>query len=122
MISNKLIAGFLAPMVAIASVAGLGSADAANKKQTVTVYTALQPEQLPVYEEAFEAANPNITIDWVRDSAAAITLKLIDEMADPKADVVWGLNASFLMAADKAGALDHYRPQDFELMKDDFKA
>ena len=121
MISNKLIAGFLAPMVAIATVAGLGSADAANKKQTVTVYTALQPEQLPVYEEAFEAANPNITIEWVRDSAAAITQKLIDEKADPKADVVWGLNASFLMAADKAGALDHYRPQDFELMKDDFK-
>ncbi len=38
----------LAPLVAIDLLAGLGSADAAGK-QTVTVYTALQAEQLPVY-------------------------------------------------------------------------
>jgi iron(III) transport system substrate-binding protein len=109
----------IAPVVAI--VAGLGSADAASKKQTVTVYTALQAEQLPVYEQGFTAANPNITIEWVRDTPAAITQRLIDEKADPKADVVWGLNASYLMAADKAGVLDHYRPDGFELVKDDFK-
>jgi iron(III) transport system substrate-binding protein len=126
MISNKLIARFLAAMVAIApvvaiGVAACGSADAASKKQAVTVYTALQPEQLPVYQEAFEAANPSIEITWVRDTAAAITQKLIDEKSDPQADVVWGLNASFLMAADKAGAIDHYRPNGFELVKDDFK-
>ena len=127
MISNKLIArrGF-APLVAVAPlaialVAGFGSAEAASKKQTVTVYTALQAEQLPVYEQAFEAAHPNIQIEWVRDTAANITQKLIDEKADPKADVVWGLNASFLMQVDKAGALDHYRPSGFELVKDDFK-
>jgi len=51
---------------------------------TVTVYTALQAEQLPVYEQAFEAANPNIQIEWVRDTAANITQKLIDEKADPR--------------------------------------
>jgi iron(III) transport system substrate-binding protein len=109
----------------VAIIAALGSADAASKTKTVTVtvtvYTALQAEQLPVYEQAFEAANPNIQIEWVRDTPAAITQKLIDEKADPKADVVWGLNASFLMQADKAGVLDHYRPNGFELVKDDFK-
>jgi len=127
MTSNKRIArrGFV-PSVAVAAVAmigvaGFGPANAASTKQTVTVYTALQPEQLPVYEQAFEAANPNIEIEWVRDTAANITQKLIDEKADPKADVVWGLNASFLMAVDRAGALDHYRPNGFELVKDDFK-
>jgi len=120
---NSIARRSLAPLavIAVIGIAAQGSADAAGNKQTVTVYTALQAEQLPVYQEAFEAANPNIQIEWVRDTAEAITQKLIDEKADPKADVVWGLNASFLMEVDKAGALDHYRPNGFELVKDDFK-
>src|SRR5215813_1244354 len=89
--------------------------------QTVTVYTALQAEQLPVYEKAFEAKYPKVQIQWVRDTSAAITAKLISEKDDPKADVIWGLGASYLMQVDKAGGLDHYRPQGFELVKDDFK-
>jgi iron(III) transport system substrate-binding protein len=89
--------------------------------QTVTVYTALQPEQLPVLKEAFEAANPKIEINWVRDEPQKIADRLIAEKADPQADVVWGLGASYLMQVDKAGGLDHYRPAGFEMIKDDFK-
>src|SRR5256885_1558924 len=122
LLNNSIARRGLAPFAPIALVAAFVPADAASKKPvTVTVYTALQAEQLPVYEQAFEAANPNIQIEWVRDTAANITQRLIDEKADPKADVVWGLNASYLMQVDKAGVLDHYRPSSFELVKDDFK-
>ena len=125
LLTNPIVRRGFAPLVAIVPIAIIAAAfapaDAASKKQTVTVYTALQAEQLPVYEKAFEDANPNIEIEWVRDTAANITRKLVDEKSDPKADVVWGLNASFLIQADKAGALDHYRPTGFDQIKDDFK-
>lgn len=104
----------------LAAILFAGAAFAASS-QTVTVYTALQAEQLPVYEKAFEAKNPNITIDWVRGTPAEITAKLLAEKGDPKADVIWGLGASYLMQVDKNGQLEHYRPAGFEQVKDDFK-
>jgi iron(III) transport system substrate-binding protein len=87
----------------------------------VTVYTALQPEQLPVYEKAFEAKHPEFDLQWVRGTPEEITAKLLSEKGDPKADAVWGLGASYLMLADKNGQLEHYRPAGFEQIKDEFK-
>jgi len=98
-----------------------GTAFAASKVETVTVYTALEAEQLPIYQQAFEATHPNIKIEWVHDSADAITAKLISEKSDPQADVIWGLGASYLMQVDKNGQLEHYRPAGFDQIKDDFK-
>src|SRR5690348_1679206 len=37
----------------------VGFAATAAAKDKLTVYTALEEEQLPVYKQAFEAANPN---------------------------------------------------------------
>src|SRR3982751_29060 len=78
--------------------------------QKVTVYTALQAEQLPVYEKAFEAKYPKFDIEWVRGTPDEITAKLLAEKGDPQADAIWGLGASYLMQADKNGQLEHYRP------------
>jgi iron(III) transport system substrate-binding protein len=89
--------------------------------QKVTVYTALQAEQLPVFEKAFEAKYPKIEIEWVRGTPTEITSKLLAEKGDPKADVIWGLGASYLMQIDKNGQLEHYRPAGFDQIKDDFK-
>jgi iron(III) transport system substrate-binding protein len=89
--------------------------------QKVTVYTALQAEQLPVYEQAFEAKYPKFDIEWVRGTPAEITAKLLAEKGDPEADVIWGLAASYLMQVDRNGQLEHYRPAGFEQIKDDFK-
>ena len=101
-------------------VAGTGIAQAAGTT-TVTVYTALQPEQLPVYQQAFEATHPNIKIEWVRDTEAGITARLLAEKDDPQADAIWGLEASYLMQVDRNGQLEHYRPSGYDLIKDDFK-
>ena len=89
--------------------------------QKVVVYTALQAEQLPVYEKAFEAKNPKFDIEWVRGTPAEITAKLLAEKGDPQADVIWGLGASYLMQVDKNGQLEHYRPAGFDQIKDAFK-
>ena len=36
--------------------------------EEITVYTAIEADQLKGYEAAFEAANPDVDIRWVRDS------------------------------------------------------
>ena len=37
-------------------------------------------------EKSFEAANPDIKIQWVRDSTGVITAKLLAEKDNPQAD------------------------------------
>ncbi len=106
-------------LAALVGVAGFAATAAAKDK--LTVYTALEEEQLPVYKQAFEAANPNYEIEWVRDSTGVITARLLAEKANPQADAVWGLAATSLMALDKEGMLEGYKPKGYADIKDDFK-
>lgn len=78
---------------------------------TLTVYTALEADQLKAYQRQFEADVPGIRIKWVRDSTGIITAKLLAEKAAPQADVVLGVAASSLLALDKEGMLQPYAPQ-----------
>jgi iron(III) transport system substrate-binding protein len=100
---------------------GAGSASADDARQSVVVYTALDQAQLPIYQQAFEAAYPKYTIQWVHGTGAAIATRLISEKADPQADAIWGLDMTDLVAVDAAGVLAHYKPTGFEMLKDDFK-
>lgn len=76
----------------------------------LTVYTAAEADQLKEYKAAFEAANPDVTIRWVRDSTGIITAKLLAEKANPQADVVFALAATSLMVLAKDGMLEPYAP------------
>ena len=105
--------------LALAAIVGFAATAAAKEK--LTVYTALEEEQLPVYKQAFEAANPNYEIEWVRDSTGVVTARLLAEKDNPQADVVWGLAATSLMVLDANGMLDGYKPAGFDAVKDDFK-
>ncbi|HQR54887.1 MAG TPA: putative 2-aminoethylphosphonate ABC transporter substrate-binding protein, partial [Burkholderiaceae bacterium] len=51
--------------LAAAVLAGFAFGASAQKTQ-LTVYTALETDQLKAYQSAFEKANPNIEIVWVR--------------------------------------------------------
>src|SRR5215813_5095492 len=91
--------GFAAGALTAALVAGAANA------QELTVYTALEADQIKAYQAAFEKANPGIKIRWVRDSTGVVTAKLLAEKANPQADVVMGLAATSLMLLDKEGML-----------------
>ncbi len=70
-VSKKWLAGGL-PACASALALVLGCGDAvAQGKTRLTVYTAIENEQLQPYKQAFEADNPNIEIAWVRDRRAS---------------------------------------------------
>lgn len=91
------------------------------QKTTLTVYTALENDQLKPYKEAFEKANPSIEIAWVRDSTGIITARFLAEKASPKADLVWGLAATSLMLFEKEGLLESYTPAGVDQLKPAFK-
>jgi iron(III) transport system substrate-binding protein len=80
------------------------------------VYTALETDALKLYKDAFEKANPDIEIKWVRDSTGIITAKLLAEKANPQADVVAGLAASSLALLKQEGLLQAYEPKGFKAL------
>ena len=48
----------------------------------LTVYTAVEAEDLKKYAAAFEAVHPEVKIRWVRDSTGIITAKLLAEKVE----------------------------------------
>jgi len=86
------------------------SGGAFAQKTQLTVYTALETDQIKAYENGFTKVNPNIELKWVRDSTGVITAKLLAEKANPQADVVMGVAASSLALLDSNGMLTSYAP------------
>ncbi len=82
----------------------------AAQKTQLTVYTALETDQLKAYQEGFNKANPDIEIVWVRDSTGVITAKILAEKAAPKADVIMGVAATSLAIFANEGMLMPYAP------------
>ena len=79
--------------------------------ETLTVYTAVEAEDLKRYASAFNEDHPNIKIRWVRDSTGIVTAKLLAEKNNPRADVIWGLAATSLMLLQSEGMLQSYAPK-----------
>ncbi len=88
----------------------LFAATAGAQKTQLTVYTALETDQLKAYQTAFEKSNPGIEIVWVRDSTGVITAKLLAEKSNPKADVIMGVAATSMAIFDIEGMLHPYAP------------
>ena len=93
------------------AVAGLAFALApASAATELTVYTAVEAEDLKRYADAFNEDHPDININWVRDSTGIITAKLLAEKDNPQADVIWGLAATSLLLMKGEGMLEAYAP------------
>lgn len=92
------------------------------QKTRLTVYTALENDQLGPYKQAFEAANPDVEIAWVRDSTGIMTARVLAEKDNPRADVVWGLGASSVALFDSMGLLHPYSPKGYEQIKPKFRS
>lgn len=109
--ARRLAAGLVAATVS----AGAAAESAAAAE--LTVYTALEADQLKAYQAAFEGAHPDVSIRWVRDSTGIITAKLLAEKANPQADAVMGLAATSLMLLEKEGMLMAYAPKGLDAIK-----
>ena len=102
-----------------ASIIALGVATNALATE-LTVYTAVEAEDLKRYADAFNEDHPDITINWVRDSTGVITAKLLAEKNNPQADVIWGLAATSLLMMKGEGMLEAYAPTGVEKLNPKF--
>jgi iron(III) transport system substrate-binding protein len=100
---------------------GLAGPAAAQTKTKLTVYTALENDQLAPFKRSIEAAVPEVEVVWVRDSTGVITARFMAEKDNPRADMVLGLAASSLLVFDKAGLLEEYKPAGAEKLKEAFR-
>ena len=97
-----------------------GGAQAAG--ETITVYTALEDEQVTLYLEDFSRQNPGLAVNVVRESTGIITARLLAEKDQPQADVVWGTAASSMMILDNLGLLAPYAPAGLDRISPRFKS
>ena len=79
--------------------------------ENLTVYTAVEAEDLKRYAAEFNKDHPDIKIRWVRDSTGIVTAKLLAEKNNPRADIIWGLAATSLMLLQSEGMLQPYAPK-----------
>jgi iron(III) transport system substrate-binding protein len=89
----------------------------AQQRTRLTVYTALENEQLAPFKQAAEAAVRDIEIAWVRDSTGVITARLIAERQNPRADIVWGLSVFSLLQMEGLDMLEPYTPRGAEALR-----
>lgn len=124
---SKWMKSLLATACGALLITGCGSDDTATTstksadKGEITVYTALEDDELKVYMEAFKKAHPSIEVNLVRDSTGIVTAKLLAEKENPQADVVWGLAATSLLVCDRHDMLAGYKPAYFDQIRGDFK-
>ncbi len=89
--------------------------------ETLTVYTAVEAEDLKKYARYFNEDHPDIKIKWVRDSTGIVTAKLLAEKNNPQADVVWGLAGTSLMLLGGEGMLEAYAPKGLDKLDPKFR-
>jgi len=108
--------------VAALAISALVAGPVLAQKTKIAVYTALEPDQLGPYKEAFEKANPDVEIAWVRDSTGVMTARILAEKDNPRADVIWGLGASSISLFDSMGLLEGYTPKGADQVKPVFRS
>jgi len=113
---NRLFGGIVT-MLALAT----WMAGSVQAKTELTVYTAVEAEDLKRYAAAFNEDFPDIEIKWVRDSTGIITAKLLAEKNNPQADVIWGLAATSLLLMKGEGMLEPYAPKGLENLDPKFR-
>jgi iron(III) transport system substrate-binding protein len=105
---------------ALAAALGLGGGALAQGRTKLTIYTALENEQLAPFKTAIEKAVSDVEVEWVRDSTGIITARFLAEKDNPKADMVLGLAASSMLLFEKGGLLDTYVPKGSDQLRSGF--
>ncbi|MQU78340.1 iron(III) transport system substrate-binding protein [Sinorhizobium medicae] len=99
----------LLPAVAAALVAGLLST--AALAESLVLYTSQPNEDAQATVDAFEAANPGVEVEWVREGTTKIMAKLMAEIeaGNPVADVLLIADTVTMQRLKEAGQLMPYK-------------
>jgi iron(III) transport system substrate-binding protein len=86
----------------------------AQAKDTVVVYTALEPEQITDYMKAVNKTLPNLEVKMLRLSTGDISARFMAEKDNMQAEVIWGVGATNMLVFKNAGLLEAYAPKGLE--------
>src|SRR5258705_7946197 len=89
----------------------LACAAPAAAKDTVVIYTALEPEQITDYMKAVNKTLPNLDVKMLRLSTGDISARFMAEKENMQADVIWGVAATNVLVFKQAGLLEPYAPK-----------
>ena len=86
--------------------------DGANtvSDDVLIIYSSIPSDNLETYSAAFEEAYPNINYKIHRESARDLTQRLLEELENPIADVIWGLPIASMIPFEWRELLDPYSP------------
>ena len=76
----------------VVAVISLSCAQAAHAG-AITVYSALEEDEIAAYLKAANAAMPDVKVNVLRLSTGDLGARLIAEAGNPQQDVIWGFAA-----------------------------
>ncbi len=74
----------------------------------ITVYTALEEEEIAEYVAAANAAMPDIELNVLRLSTGKLGARILAEAGNPQADVIWGWAVTAMMDPQVLAMLEPY--------------
>lgn len=120
----RLLAVLLAVLLVV-TLAGCGGgkespAGSAGQNKTLTIYTALNENEIGTYFKGFEAKT-GIKVSFVRLSAGEIITRLKAEKNNPRASAVFGGPSDTFIAMAKDGLLEQYKSPASASVPEQFK-
>ena len=94
----------------LAALVAAGACSGGPKRTVLTVYSPHGKDLLSYYEKGFEAAHPDVDVQWVDMGSQDIIDRLRSEKANPQADVWFGAPEEIFARAASEGLLEPYRP------------
>ncbi|MGC7403032.1 extracellular solute-binding protein [Pandoraea pneumonica] len=77
----------------------------------ITVYTALEDDEIATYLAAAKQAMPDVTVHVLRLSTGDLGARLLAESTNPRNDVIWGFAVSNMLDKRIEGLLEPYSPK-----------
>jgi len=87
----------------------------------ITVYTALEEDDVRVYLAEFAKAKPNTKVNLLRLSTGDLIARVLAEKANPRHDVIWGTALTQMVDPRILEMAERYRPAGVDAVKTQFK-
>jgi len=87
----------------------------------ITVYTALEEDDVRVYLASFAKAKPDIKVSVLRLSTGDLVARILAEKANPRHDVIWGTALTQVNDPRILEMAEAYKPAGIDSVKTQFK-
>src|SRR5215469_7632872 len=88
----------------------------------VTVYTALEEDEIAEYVAAAKRALPDVDLKVLRLSTGDLGARILAESANPQHDVIWGFAVTNLLAPRLLALIEPYKANGAEALAAQYRA